>query len=121
MDPKVAPGQKQFFYPWPYTEGLTMAEATQRARLHRHRHVRQADAEAGRRAAAARGAVEIRLQIGQVDRPLRVHRQAPGPFWEELQASEYGFWANVNPAGAASALEPGDASACSAPTSACRP
>ena len=28
--------------------------------------------------------------------------------WEELQASEYGFWANVNPAGAASALEPGE-------------
>ena len=24
----MAPGQKQFFYPWPYTEGLTMAEAT---------------------------------------------------------------------------------------------
>src|SRR6202035_521037 len=27
MDPKIAPGQKQFFYPWPYVEGLTMAEA----------------------------------------------------------------------------------------------
>src|SRR3984893_510073 len=28
MDPMIAPGQKQFFYPWPYVEGLTMAEAT---------------------------------------------------------------------------------------------
>src|SRR5205814_7701017 len=28
MDPKMAPGQRQFFYPWPYTEGLTIAEAT---------------------------------------------------------------------------------------------
>ena len=28
MDPKMAPGQKQFWYPWPYIEGLTMAEAT---------------------------------------------------------------------------------------------
>ncbi len=27
-NPKVAPGQKQFWYPWPYIEGLTMAEAT---------------------------------------------------------------------------------------------
>src|SRR5579883_2635760 len=28
LDAKTAPGQKQFWYPWPYTEGLTMAEAT---------------------------------------------------------------------------------------------
>ena len=27
LDPSMAPGQKQFFYPWPYVEGLTMAEA----------------------------------------------------------------------------------------------
>ena len=27
-DPKMAPGQRQVFYPWPYVEGLTMAEAT---------------------------------------------------------------------------------------------
>ncbi len=26
-DADMAPGQKQFWYPWPYTEGLTMAEA----------------------------------------------------------------------------------------------
>src|SRR5271154_4800688 len=25
---KVAPGQREFWYPWPYIEGLTMAEAT---------------------------------------------------------------------------------------------
>ncbi|MCF8477926.1 MAG: protein-methionine-sulfoxide reductase catalytic subunit MsrP, partial [Pseudolabrys sp.] len=28
MDPKVAPGQRQTWFPWPYVEGLTMAEAT---------------------------------------------------------------------------------------------
>jgi sulfoxide reductase catalytic subunit YedY len=28
MDPKMAPGQRQPWYPWPYVEGLTMAEAT---------------------------------------------------------------------------------------------
>ena len=27
MDRAVAPGQKQFWYPWPYTEGLTIEEA----------------------------------------------------------------------------------------------
>src|SRR3546814_15173658 len=25
---EVAPGQKQYWYPWPYTDGLTIAEAT---------------------------------------------------------------------------------------------
>ena len=28
LDPATAPGQKQSWYPWPYVEGLTMAEAT---------------------------------------------------------------------------------------------
>jgi methionine sulfoxide reductase catalytic subunit len=27
LDPKTAPGQKEFWYPWPYTEGVTIAEA----------------------------------------------------------------------------------------------
>ena len=27
LDPAEAPGQKQFWYPWPYIEGLTVAEA----------------------------------------------------------------------------------------------
>ena len=27
MDPSMAPGQRQRWYPWPYVEGLTMAEA----------------------------------------------------------------------------------------------
>ena len=29
-DAAMAPGQKQFWYPWPYTDGLTLAEATAR-------------------------------------------------------------------------------------------
>ncbi len=28
LDPSVAPGQRQTWYPWPYVEGLTIAEAT---------------------------------------------------------------------------------------------
>src|SRR5215468_755911 len=28
LDPSIAPGQKQTWYPWPYVEGLTIAEAT---------------------------------------------------------------------------------------------
>src|SRR5204862_241437 len=49
----------------------------ERPRVPRHRDVRQAGAEAGRRAVAARRAVEIWVQIGEVDRPFRIHRQAP--------------------------------------------
>ena len=28
QDPKVASGQQQSWYPWPYVEGITLAEAT---------------------------------------------------------------------------------------------
>ena len=28
QNPEMASGQKQYWYPWPYTEGLTVAEAT---------------------------------------------------------------------------------------------
>src|SRR5438045_5617008 len=28
LDKSIAPGQKQSWFPWPYVEGLTMAEAT---------------------------------------------------------------------------------------------
>src|SRR5262249_22716088 len=28
LDPALAPGQRQTWYPWPYVEGLTIAEAT---------------------------------------------------------------------------------------------
>ena len=48
----------------------------QRTRVPRHRHVRQACAEADGRAAAARGAVEVRLQVDQIDRALQLHRPA---------------------------------------------
>ena len=55
LDKKMAPGQRSFM-PWPYVEGLTMAEATERSRLHRHRRLRQADSESAGRAVAARHA-----------------------------------------------------------------
>ena len=48
----------------------------QRARVPGHRRLRQAGVEAARRAAAARGAVEVRLQVDQVDRALQLHRPA---------------------------------------------
>ena len=69
----------------------------QRTRLHGHRHLRQADAEAERRAAAPRDAVEIRIQVDQVDRAFHLHRRAAGRILGGAAGGEYGFWANVNP------------------------
>ncbi len=96
-DPNVAPGQLQFWYPWPYVEGVTMAEA---------------ENELSFLVVGAYGKV-LHKQFGA---PIRLHlpwkygfksvksiarisfvEEQPLSFWEELQASEYGFWANVNP------------------------
>ena len=63
----------------------------------RYGHVRQARAQADGRAAASRRAVEIWVQVGKVDRAFQFTDKRPKTFWEGLQASEYGFWANVNP------------------------
>jgi sulfoxide reductase catalytic subunit YedY len=97
QDADVARGQRQFWYPWPYVEGVTMAEATN---------------ELSFMVAGAYGKI-LRKQFGA---PIRLHtpwkygfkhiksvvrmsftEERPVSFWEELQAAEYGFWANVNP------------------------
>jgi methionine sulfoxide reductase catalytic subunit len=97
LDPAMAPGQNNFLYPWPYVEGVTIAEATNDL------------------AFIATGAYDkpIAKQHGA---PLRLHlpwkygfksiksirrisfvEERPVGLWEAIQPSEYGFWANVNP------------------------
>jgi methionine sulfoxide reductase catalytic subunit len=97
-NPKVAPGQKQFWYPWPYVEGLTMAEATSELPLlvtgmYGHPVPRQDGAP-------LRLVVPWKYGFKSVKSIVKVTftDQRPKTFWEALQASEYGFWANVNPA-----------------------
>jgi methionine sulfoxide reductase catalytic subunit len=96
-DARVAPGQKQFWYPWPYIEGLTMAEATNELAF-------MTTGAYGRPIAKQNGA-PIRLitpwkygfkSIKSIVR-FTFTKERPVGFWEKLQASEYGFWANVNP------------------------
>ena len=98
MDTKVAKEQKAAWYPWPYVEGFTMTEAMN---------------DLSFMVVGAYGKV-LHKQFGA---PLRVHMPwkfgfksiksivkvsftdtQPVGFWEDLQAKEYGFWANVNPA-----------------------
>jgi sulfoxide reductase catalytic subunit YedY len=97
MDPDIARGQRQHWYPWPYVEGLTIEEAGN---------------ELAFMVVGAYGKV-LHKPFGA---PIRLHlpwkygfksiksirrisfvREQPVSFWEELQSNEYGFWANVNP------------------------
>ena len=96
-DPKVAPGLRQTWYPWPYIEGPHHGGSDQRTRFPRHRRLWPSARQATWRALAAGCAVEIWLQVDQVDRALQFYRQTPEGHVGGLQPSEYGFWANVNP------------------------
>ncbi len=106
LDKKMAPGQRSFM-PWPYVEGLTMAEATNDLAF-------IATGAYGKPLAKVQGA-PIRLatpwkygfkSIKSIVKISFVDKR-PETFWETLGPDEYGFWANVNPGRAASALEPG--------------
>jgi sulfoxide reductase catalytic subunit YedY len=97
MSPDVARGQRAFQYPWPYVEGLTMAEATNELTL------------------LVTGAYGKPV-ANQMGAPIRLHtpwkygfksvksivrftftEERPVGFWQAVQGYEYGFWANVNP------------------------
>lgn len=97
FDTETAPEQKASWYPWPYTEGLTIEEAGN---------------DLAMIVVGAYGKV-LHKQFGA---PLRLHlpwkygfksiksisrisftSERPVSFWEALNAREYGFWANVNP------------------------
>jgi len=98
MDPKVAPEQNKFFYPWPYTEGLTMAEATNELTfLVTGMYGKPAPKQDG---APLRLAVPWKYGFKSVKSIVKFEftDQRPATYWEALQSDEYGFWANVNPA-----------------------
>ena len=97
MDPKMAPGQRQRWYPWPYVEGVTMAEANNELTF-------LVTGAYGKPVAKQMGA-PLRLalpwkygfkSIKSVVRFTFTDKRPVG-LWEELQSREYGFWANVNP------------------------
>ncbi len=97
VDPAMAPGQRAGWYRWPYVEGLTMAEATNELCF-------LATGAYGKPIAKQHGA-PIRLAVPwkygfkSIKSIVRIGFTAERPkgLWEQLQPSEYGFWANVNP------------------------
>jgi sulfoxide reductase catalytic subunit YedY len=96
MDPSMAPGQKQFWYPWPYVEGLTVAEATNDlAFIATGIYGKPMPRQNG---APLRLAVPWKYGFKSVKSIVKLSFSDKRPaFWEGLQANEYGFWANVNP------------------------
>ncbi len=95
-DPSMAPGQRQRWHPWPYTEGLTVAEATNELTFMvtgaYGKPVKQMGAPIRLAAPWKYGFKSIKSIVR-----FTFTDQRPKSFWEALQASEYGFWANVNP------------------------
>ncbi len=97
QDTDVAGGQRAAWYPWPYVEGLTMAEATHHlAFIATGLYGKPIPKQNG---APLRLAVPWKYGFKHVKGIVRFEftDQRPKSFWEEIQASEYGFWANVNP------------------------
>lgn len=96
-NPDVAPGQRQFWYPWPYVEGLTMAEATNElAFIATGYYGKPIPKQNG---APLRLAVPWKYGFKHVKGIVRFsfEENRPKSFWEELVPEEYGFWANINP------------------------
>jgi len=96
-DPKIAPGQRQAWYPWPYVEGCTLAEAANELAF-------MVTGAYGKPLAKQYGA-PIRLHmpwkygfkgVKSIKR-ISFTDKRPKSFWQGLQGAEYGFWANVNP------------------------
>ncbi len=97
LRPEEMPGQRRSILPWPYVEGLTIAEAM-------HPLAIMAVGLYGRMLPNQNGA-PMRLMvpwkygfknIKSVDSIEFVERQ-PISSWERAIPSEYGFYANVNP------------------------
>ncbi len=99
-DPEMASGQQPALFgtmPWPYVEGLTMAEAM-------HDLAFVVTGAYGKPVAKSMGA-PIRIHLPwkygfkSIKSIVKVSfvKERPIGMWEQLQPSEYGFWANVNP------------------------
>lgn len=95
--PDVASGQRQTWYPWPYVEALTIAEAT-------HELAFMVTGAYGKPLAKSMGA-PLRLSVPwkygfkSIKSVVEISfvEDRPRTFWPQLDPSAYGFWANVNP------------------------
>jgi len=97
LNPEMAPGQHVAWFPWPYVEGLTMAEATNELAFlvtgaYGHPLAKQ-------HGAPLRLAVPWKYGFKSIKSIVRISfgEKRPVGMWQQMQSREYGFWANVNP------------------------
>jgi sulfoxide reductase catalytic subunit YedY len=96
-DKKMAPGQRAAWYPWPYTEGLTIAEAANELPfLVTGVYGKPLPAQFG---APIRLALPWKYGFKSIKSIVRISftKDRPATFWQDVQGNAYGFWANVNP------------------------
>jgi len=97
FDPEIAVRQKQSWYPWPYTESLTIEEAfNDLSFLATGVYGKELPKQNG---APLRLLVPWKYGYKSIKSLVSFSFVAKRPlvFWEEILPSEYGFWANVNP------------------------
>ncbi len=97
QDPKSMPGLDTPFYPWPYIEGVTMAEAANDlAFISTGMYGKPLPPQDG-------GPIRLTLpwkygfKSAKALAKVSFTDQRPVNFWQAIAPSEYGFWANVNP------------------------
>ncbi len=93
----VASGQRAFWHPWPYREGLTIEEAANDlAFMVTGAYGKPLAKQFG---APLRLAVPWKYGFKSIKSIVRIKftRERPKSFWEKITPREYGFWANVNP------------------------
>ncbi|WP_108662061.1 protein-methionine-sulfoxide reductase catalytic subunit MsrP [Acuticoccus kandeliae] len=97
LNPDVASGQRQSWYPWPYVEGVTMEEAMNPlAFMVTGLYGKPIEEQNG---APLRIALPWKYGFKSVKSIVRFTftDKQPSSFWMDIAPSEYGFWANVNP------------------------
>ncbi len=96
-DPKIAPGQKQNWYPWPYVEGITLKEAkNDLAFFATGMYGKDIPNQNG---APLRLVLPWKYGFKSIKSIVKITftKEKPIGLWEKLAPKEYGFWANVNP------------------------
>jgi Sulfite oxidase and related enzymes len=96
-DKKMAPGQRQVWYPWPYLEAITIEEAVNElSMIGTGAYGKVMPKQNG---APLRLVVPWKYGFKQIKSIVRFTftDKRPRSFWEQIQPKEYGFWANVNP------------------------
>jgi sulfoxide reductase catalytic subunit YedY len=97
LDPKNCPGQRSSDFPWPYVEGLTIAEATNElAFLATGLYGKPLQNQNG---APMRLVVPWKYGFKGAKSLMRIDfvAEQPKTLWNEVAPNEYGFYANVNP------------------------